>query len=92
LNFDSEWKSSRHLKSPTADVHLQLDSQAEVRDLDFDGSYVFTSVGNGAYQLKGYLAAADHSKISGTDVTVNFTVVGGADTSAPARPTRFRRR
>ncbi len=54
-------------------VHLQLDTNAEVRDLDFDGSYTFTNVPVGSHTLKGYMAKADHSKVLGTDVSVSFT-------------------
>ena len=66
-------------------VHLQLDANAEIRDLDFDGSYQFTDVPVGAHTLNGYLAKADHSKVAGTDVTVTFTTQAAPapDTAAP---------
>lgn len=65
-------------------VHLQLDSNSEVRDLDFDGSYQFTNVPAGQHTIKGYMARADHSKISGTDASVTFTASSGmADTAPP---------
>jgi len=63
-------------------VHLQLDSNAEVRDLDNDGSYQFTGVTPGAHMIMGYLARADHSKINGTDAMVSFTVQAVSTTTA----------
>ncbi len=54
-------------------VHFQLDGQPEVRDLDFDGTYVFANVSAGAHTLRGYLAHADHTKVDGSDASVSFS-------------------
>ncbi len=62
-------------------AHLQLDSNPEVMDLDFDGSFQFTNVPVGPHTLTGYLATANHSKIAGTDASVSFSTV--ADTTPP---------
>lgn len=56
-------------------VHLQMDNNPEIRDIDFDGSYSFTNVPAGGHTLTGYLARADHSKVPGTDASVSFTTV-----------------
>ena len=58
-------------------VHFQLDQQAEVRDLDFDGTYVFVTIANGPHVLKGYLASANHERI-GDERVVHFTVATGS--------------
>lgn len=64
-------------------VHFSLDGAAEVRDLDFDGSYQFTAVVAGTHTLTGFLARADHSKVAGTDVTRHFTTTNPVDTPLP---------
>ncbi len=56
-------------------VHFQLDNNTEVRDLDFDGTYTFVNVPAGNHILKGYLARVDHSKVTGTDVQVLFSMI-----------------
>ena len=54
-------------------LHLTLDSNPEVRDTAFTGSYTFTNVPAGIHTLTGYLADnATHAKIAGTDVAVSF--------------------
>lgn len=71
-------------------VHLKLDNQAEVMDMDFDGSYTFNNVGLGAHTVTGYLVRANHTKIDGTDAQVSFiasnnqspVVSAGSDFSA----------
>ena len=53
-------------------ANLQLDTRRVVSDLDFDGNYQFTNVASGKHTLKAYLARADNSKVSGTDVKITF--------------------
>src|SRR5262249_54970380 len=73
-------------------VHFSLDGAPEVRDLDFDGTYVFNNVAPGPHTITGYMAHADHTKVPGTDVTVTFrttlnktpVVNAGADQSVGA--------
>ena len=67
-------------------VHLQLDVQPEVRDLDFDGLYTFTNVSSGPHTLQGYLATVDHAKILGTDASVSFTTVVNIPPNITAHP------
>ncbi len=54
-------------------VHLQLDSQPEIRDLDNNGDYNFTGVSNGAHSVRAFLADINHNQL-GNAVTVSFTV------------------
>ena len=54
-------------------AHFQLDSLPEVMDRDFDGNYQFTNVSVGQHVVRGHLVRADHSKIVGTDASVNFS-------------------
>ncbi|MDO8508470.1 MAG: LamG-like jellyroll fold domain-containing protein, partial [Nanoarchaeota archaeon] len=54
-------------------VHLKMDSQAEVRDLDNDGVYTFNNVAEGSHILMAYLADVNHNKI-GVETFVNFAV------------------
>ena len=62
-------------------AHLQLDSNLEVMDHDFDGFFQFANVPAGPHTLTGYIATLNHSKIAGTDASVSFTTV--ADTTPP---------
>jgi hypothetical protein len=66
-------------------VHFQLDSSPEVMDLTLDGASNLTNVAAGSHVLRGYLARADHSKITGTDTLRNF-VSTLPDTTAPSAP------
>ena len=64
-------------------VHFTLDANPEVMDMSFDGVYQFSNVPAGSHVLNGYLARADHSKISGSDASpVSFTT-SVADTVLP---------
>lgn len=66
-------------------VHFRLDSNPEKMDLSFDGSYQFLDVPPGPHVLAGYLARADHSKISGSDASsVSFTTTTSSDTEGPS--------
>jgi parallel beta-helix repeat protein len=60
-------------------VHLQLDNQAEIRDLDNDGSHTFTDVQDGSHTVKAFMADVDHVQIGSLamvsfDVAVNIPV------------------
>jgi hypothetical protein len=66
--------SGNYAGSGVNHVHFQLDGNPEVLDLDFDGTYTFAVVPNGSHQLKGYLAANDHSQIGEMIGPVNFQV------------------
>lgn len=70
----------------TDHVHLWLDNEAEQRDMDFDGKFTFPNVTAGQHTLRGYLAKADHTKISGGEASITFNVGVGQPTSTP-RPT-----
>jgi PKD repeat protein len=74
-------------------VHVQLDDQAEVRDLDFDGAHTFDGVAEGSHTVRGYMASADHAQI-GQAVEVSFTVDTSVDPisvalTAPADGAQF---
>ncbi len=60
-------------------AHFQLDSNAEVIDVDFDGSYIFTDVSAGIHSIIGYLVNAAHEKIDATSTQVSFTVISASD-------------
>lgn len=55
-------------------IHLQLDGNSIVMDLDFDRFYTFTGVSNGSHTINAFLVDINHVKISGTDTSVTFTV------------------
>ena len=62
-------------------LHLTLDSNPEVRDIAFTGSYTFSNVPAGSHTLSGYLADnATHARLSGTEVSVSFTTTGSIKT------------
>jgi hypothetical protein len=62
-------------------AHLKLDGVTKM-DLDFDGSYQFTSVPAGSHTLIAIVARADHTEIAGSDDTVTFTTTV-QDTTPP---------
>ncbi len=66
-------------------AHFRLDGGATVMDIDFDGARTLTNVLTGPHTLLGIIARADHSEITGSSDTVNFTTV--PDPSDPVAPT-----
>lgn len=56
----------------TAQIVLQLDDGAPIRDADADGQFTFANVAAGDHTLRGYLTRADGAKIGGSDVSVSF--------------------
>ncbi len=58
-------------------VHLQLDAQPEIRDLDNDGVYVFSNVADGAHTVRVYMADINNVQIGNTAIVafnVNTTI------------------
>lgn len=53
-------------------IHLQLDSQPEIRGLGLEGSRRFEGVDPGSHRIRMYLAQADHTPVEGTEATVGF--------------------
>lgn len=73
-------------------VHLQMDNQPEIRDLDNDGVYTFNNVTSGTHTILVYLARVDHTRFSNPEsqaiVTINVTTAGGLTlTPSPNIPT-----
>jgi hypothetical protein len=65
-------------------VHLYLDSNPVVMDVDFDGMRNLTNVPVGSHSLRGIVARQDHSEIAGSQTIVAFqTVVDGSDPVLP---------
>ncbi len=64
-------------------IHLKLDNNPEIMGLPVNGSYTFTNVSLGTHTVTGYLARADHSQVSGTLTTVNFTNIAPTPTFTP---------
>lgn len=68
-------------------VHLMLDNNQEVRDLDNDGQYFFTNVPTGNHTLKVYLARADHSKFTNPDAESIISFIVSNAPTPTAEPT-----
>ncbi len=86
--FTVQYAASGDLTGVTH-VHLRLDTQPEVEDLDFDGRYPFSNVPVGSHTLEVTLARADHTRLGNPTATVlvTFSVTGGSTSRWAASPT-----
>lgn len=64
--------------SEAAHVHFTLDAGPEMMVMTLNGQLQLVDVAAGVHSLSGYLARADHSKISGSDASVTFSTTSSA--------------